>query len=203
MTHAHSDKSGDQAGLEALARDILTREKPTLYLGSSQRWGWNDQDPVRNRLLSRLRKSVPGMDQAHIPDWKALDSMSFSPGISILAGIPQSRLEMVLEHLDAERSQEGLVVVLDEQDRPLKAHHRVDVRNHERLEALILQIEKTISEKHVSPWGHSAEGRAHQEHLEKVNNQQRPDWKWDETRSLNVPEEFRHELAAGLDEHAE
>ena len=203
MKHPDSKNQHTSRDMDLLVREILTRPRPTLYLGSSPHWGWNDSDPVRLRLLSRLRDLVPGMDQAHIPDWKPLDSLTFSPGLSIFAGVPKSRLEAVLAHLDAERSHEGFVLVLHDSDAPSKPCQAFDVGDPSLFEALLERLEKEIGAGSVTPWGHTPEGRDHVEQLKKSASTNRPDWKWDETRSVNIPEEFRHELAAGLDEHAE
>ncbi|MCL4485857.1 MAG: hypothetical protein M1537_05940 [Nitrospirae bacterium] len=203
MDHNDTRKHPSTPDTDRLVRELLTRERPTLYLGSSQQWGWNDTDPVRKRLLSKLRELVPGLDQGHIPDWKPLDTMTFSPGISILAGVPQSRLEAVLAHLDAERSRGGLVVVLADGDRSHSSCENFDVRDPSRFEALLDRIEKVLKERSVTPWGNTPEGKAHIEHMREKNSPARSDWSWDETKAVNIPEEFRHELAAGLDEHAE
>jgi hypothetical protein len=203
MERDESEKQQTSEEMAFLVREILTRARPTLYLGSSPRWGWNDTDPVRQRLLSKLREIVPGMNLGHVPDWKPLDSLTFSSGISILAGLPASRLEAVLAHLDAERSHEGFVLVLHDNCAPAHLRHGFDIGDPSRLERLLDHLEKVLREGSVTPWGHTPEGRLHIEQLEKSGSEKRPDWSWDETRSVNIPEEFRHELAAGLDEHAE
>ena len=203
MDHNDTKNNEGKPDTDMLIREILTRERPTLYLGSSPRWGWNDNDPARKRLLARLRELVPAMDQAHIPDWKPLDTLTFSPGISILAGVPQSRLEAVLNHLDSERSREGLVVVLHDNESRLSACHSFDIRESSRFEALLDQIETALRERKLIPWGETQEGKVHIEHLRNKASTTRSDWSWDETKAVNIPEEFRHELAAGLDENAE
>ena len=203
MDHNDTKNNEGTPDTDMLVRELLTRERPTLYLGSSPRWGWNDNDPSRKRLLARFRELVPAMDQAHIPDWKPLDTLTFSPGISILAGVPQSRLEAVLNHLDSERSREGLVVVLHDNESRLSSCHSYDIRESSRFEALLDQIETALRERTVIPWGETQEGKVHIEHLRNKASTTRSDWSWDETKAVNIPEEFRHELAAGLDENAE
>ncbi len=203
MDHNDTKNNDGTPHTDMLVRELLTRERPTLYLGSSPRWGWNDSDPARKRLLSKLRELVPAMDQAHIPDWKPLDSLTFSPGISIIAGVPQSRLEAVLSYLDSERSREGLVVVLHDNDTRLSSCHSYDIRESSRFEALLDQIETALRKRTVTPWGETPEGKAHIEHLRNKASTTRSDWSWNETKAVNIPEEFRHELAAGLDENAE
>ncbi len=189
--------------IHTLAHLLLTSEKPFLMVGSSTRWGWNDTDMARQTLISRLEESLPGLHQTHVPDGTSLETLTFSPGLSILTGIPRPRMEALLDHLDKVLDSCGQIVVCDDFGlTPRKGHIHIDVRTTDSLHALLETIDYIYEKRTLVPWGSTPEGRAYAESLKKFP-ENRPDWKWDETRSINIPEEFRHDLAAGLDEHAE
>jgi len=189
--------------LERIARDLLTLERPVLYMGSSHRWGWNDPDPLRQSLLSRLKNAVPAMDLVHVPDIKPLAPPEYSTGISLFSGVPFSRLESIIVQLGGIEKRSGRILIFQDYEVALPCDHSVDARNIKNIELIIAIAEDLLKSGTITPWGLTPEGKDYQENLQKKLDQQRRTWTWDETKEMNIPEEFRHELAAGLDENAE
>ncbi len=189
--------------IKSIAHLVLSSERPFLMVGSSTCWGWNDTDDTRLTLIARLEENLPGLFRTHVPDGTPLESLTFSPGLSILAGIPRPRLEALLDHLDKIRDSCGKIIVYDNFGlTPRRGHIHLEARTTSFLDELLDTIEFIHEKKTLVPWGLTPEGRAYRESL-RSSPEKRPDWKWDETRAVNIPEEFRHDLAAGLDEHAE
>ncbi len=188
--------------VRSLARLILTSERPTLMIGSSTRWGWNDTDAERRRLMRFFEETIPAIDLAHVSDFKPADTLVFSSGITLLSGIPKGRLDSLLVHLESIRDSCGTILLLDDHALAPTGHIHLDVRELDLLKSLTREISALLSDSAFTPWGATPEGVAHSRNLVKYP-EKRPDWKWDETKALHIPEEFRHDLAAGLDEHAE
>ncbi len=186
----------------SLARLLLTSERPILMIGSSTRWGWNDADTERRNLLRFLQEKIPALDLAHVSDFKPADSLTFSSGVTLLAGIPKSRLESILDHLATIRESCGRILLFDDHALPPSGHIHIDVRDLTLFNRLTQEISSLLASSGFTPWGATPEGMAYGQNLAK-HPEKRPDWKWDETKALHIPEEFRHDLAAGLDEHAE
>ncbi len=197
------DSHGDHHMTERIARDLLTLEKPVLFIGSSPRWGWNDSDPVRRQLISRLQDLLPTMELVHVPDRKSTDGLEFSPGISVFAGIPMARLEGLMASIKNLGNRTGRILILNDHEIALEADHVINSRDLKNVVRLLELMEKLLGSGEVVPWGRTPEGLAFQEGRQKKLEHQRKNWTWDETREINIPEEFRHELAAGLDENAE
>lgn len=188
--------------VHSLAHLILTSERPVLMIGSSTRWGWNDTDKERRDLLRFLEEKIPSLDTAHVSDFKPAETLTFSSGVTLLVGIPKSRLELILKHLDTIQGSYGRVLLFDDHALPPTGHIHIDVRDHAPFHSLTRAISSLLSTSGFTPWGATPDGIAHAQNLVKYP-EKRPDWKWDETKALHIPEEFRHDLAAGLDEHAE
>jgi hypothetical protein len=205
LSNEYASATADIARHEAekMIRDLLTLEKPVLYIGSSLRWGWNDSDPARKSLLARFQKTIPGMDLVHVPDRKSGDAQEYSSGISVFAGVPFSRLETIMNYFNALENRQGRILIFHDHETPLVADHVLDARNFRNVELLLEIAEDLLNSGDLIPWGMTPEGQAHQELQQKKLESQRRTWTWDETKEINIPEEFRHELAAGLDENAE
>lgn len=191
---------------EKIARALLTQPYPVLYMGSSHCWGWNETDPRRKSLLSRIREMVPGMDLVHVPERKSIEGMGFSPGVSIFAGIPYLRLDGILSSLRDSENRPRFILVLHDNEPPLSSSHAfdhlIDSREEKNLELLLGLMEDLLRSGTLTPWGHTPEGKAYRE-KNSAAPPLRKNWSWEETKDTNIPEEFRHELISGLDEHAE
>lgn len=188
--------------VQSVARLILSSEKPRLMIGSATRWGWNDTDKERRNFLRFLEEKIPALELAHVSDFKPVDTLSFSSGVTILAGIPKTRMELVLEHVNKIRDSCGRILLFDDHSLPPSGHIHLDARDLKLFDTLTKEIDALLSSAGFTPWGATPDGIAHSQSLTKYP-EKRPDWKWDETRSIHIPEEFRHDLASGLDEHAE
>ena len=209
MTNQHSsptspNNSSNLESTENIARMILTAEQPALYVGSSHRWGWNDPDPRRKSLLARFREAVPGMELVHVPDLKAPDTMDFSSGLSVFAGIPPSRMEKIMTYLRGLEPKSGKTLLMQDPGNAFPADYSLDISDPSQLENLVLALESLLRGGTLVPWRNTPAGIAFTHALEKKKEEDlRKSWTWDETKEMNIPEEFRHELATGLDENAE